>query len=92
VRQHLLAEQFERFYQLVGMFRARGLERQIAAAAADLSGGLLQLRDDLARPAAEIDRQRSVDIGRPPPSPGNPRPAAGLLSAFAQPAYVPAYA
>jgi hypothetical protein len=29
VRQHLLAEQFERFHQLVGMFRARGLERQI---------------------------------------------------------------
>src|SRR5262249_58516657 len=39
VRQHLLSEQFERFHQLVGMFRARGLERQIDDAAADLSYG-----------------------------------------------------
>src|SRR5438105_6131673 len=29
VRQHVLAEQFQRFHQLVRMFRARGLERQI---------------------------------------------------------------
>src|ERR1700751_4605421 len=67
VRQHFLAEQCERFHQLVGMFRARGLERQIDDAAADLSAGLLQLRDDLVRPAAEGDWQPPVDIARPPP-------------------------
>jgi hypothetical protein len=66
VRQHLLAEQFERFHQLIGMFRARGLERQIDDADADLFAALLQLRDDLVRPAAEVDRQHSVNIGRPP--------------------------
>src|SRR5215471_4944539 len=48
------------------MFRARGLERQIDDASADLFSGLLQLRDDLVRPAAEVDRQRPVDIGRSP--------------------------
>src|SRR5437773_748177 len=37
VRQHLLAEQFERFHQLVGIFRARGLEKQIDDAVADLA-------------------------------------------------------
>jgi hypothetical protein len=52
------------------MFRARGLERQIDDAGADLCAGLYQLRDDLVRPAAEIDRQRPVDIGRPPPLAG----------------------
>ena len=36
VRQHLLAEQFERFHQLVGIFRARGVEKQIDDAATDL--------------------------------------------------------
>jgi hypothetical protein len=66
VRQHLLAEELERFHQRVGVFRARGLERQINAAAADLLACLLQLCDDLVRPAAEVDRQRPVDIGRPP--------------------------
>ena len=63
VRQHLLAEEFERFHQLVGIFRARGLERQIDDAAADLSAGLFQLRDDLVRTAAEVDRQRPVVVG-----------------------------
>ena len=71
VRQHLLAEQFERFHQLVGMFRARGLERQIDDSDADLFAALLQLRDDLVRPAAEVDRQHPVDIGRPPPLAGD---------------------
>ena len=66
MRQHLLAEQFERFHQLVGMFRAGGLERQIDDAAADLSAGMFQLRENLVRPAAEVDRQHSVNIGRPP--------------------------
>ena len=51
VRQHLVAEQIERFHQLVGMFRARGLEKQIDDAAADLFTGLFQVRDDLVRPA-----------------------------------------
>jgi hypothetical protein len=64
VRQHLRAEQFERFHQCVGIFRARGLERQIDDAAADLCAALFQLRDDLVQPA-EIDRQCLVDIGRP---------------------------
>jgi hypothetical protein len=49
VRQHPLAKQFERFHQLVGIFRARGLERQIDDAGADLFATLLQLRDDLLR-------------------------------------------
>ena len=40
VRQHLLAEQFERFHQRVRIVRARGLERQIDDAAADLFAGL----------------------------------------------------
>src|SRR5215469_11685053 len=71
VRQHLLSEQFERFHQLVGMFRARGLERQIDDAAADLSASLLQLGDDLVRPAAEVDWQHTVDIGRPSPLAGD---------------------
>src|ERR1700736_2507170 len=71
VRQHLLAEQFERFHQLVGIFRARGLERQIDDISADLFAALLQLRDDLVRPAAEVDRQHAVDIGRPPPLAGD---------------------
>ena len=71
VRQHLLAEEFERFHQRVGIFRARGLERQIDDAAADLLAGVLQLRDDLVRPAAEIDRQCPVDISRPPPLAGD---------------------
>jgi hypothetical protein len=71
VRQHLLAEQFERFHQCVGVFRARGLERQIDDAAVDLCAGLFQLLDDVLRPAAEIDRQRPVDIGRPPPLAGD---------------------
>src|SRR5215469_14933702 len=48
------------------MFRARGLEKQIDDAAADLLAALLQLRDDLIRPAAEIDRQHPVHIAWPP--------------------------
>src|SRR5246127_640074 len=32
---------------------------------------LLQLRDDLVGPAAEIDRQRPIDIRRPPPLAGD---------------------
>src|SRR5215469_857254 len=48
------------------MFRARGLEKQIDDAATDLLAALLQLRDDLIRPAAEIDRQHPVHIARPP--------------------------
>src|SRR6266446_757196 len=67
VRQHFLAEQFERFHQLIGIFRARGLERQIDDAGAYLVAALLQLRDYLVRPTAEIDRQHPVDIGWPPP-------------------------
>jgi len=39
MRQHLLPEQFERLHQLVGMFRAGGLERQIDDAGADLFCG-----------------------------------------------------
>jgi hypothetical protein len=62
VRQHVLAEQFQRFHQLVRMFRARGLERQIDDADADLFAALLQLRDDLIRPAAEIDRQHRTRL------------------------------
>jgi hypothetical protein len=45
-------------HQRVGTFRARGLEKQIDQAGTDLLAALLQLRDDFARPAAEIDRQR----------------------------------
>src|SRR5215469_18319354 len=70
VWQHLLAAQFERFHQPVGIFRARSLERQIDDAAADLSAGLFELRYDLVWPAAEIDGQRPVDIGGPPPLAG----------------------
>src|SRR5205814_8359118 len=47
--------------------RARGLEPQVDDAAPYLLAGLLDLRDDLIWPAAEVDRQRPVDIGRPPP-------------------------
>ena len=32
------------------------------------------MRDDLVRPAAEVDRQHSVDIGRPPPLAGDVAP------------------
>jgi hypothetical protein len=49
-----------------GCSEPRGLERQIDDAGADLFAALLQLREDLARPAAEVDRQRPVDIRRPP--------------------------
>jgi len=45
--------------------------RQIDDANADLLAALLQLRDDLVRPAAEVDRQHSVNIGRPPPLAGD---------------------
>src|SRR6516225_82992 len=75
VREHLLAEQFERFHQLVWVFRARGLKRQIDDAAADLSAGLLQLRDDLV-PAAAPRRRRCA--GRLPTAWRRPGPSAGI--------------
>jgi hypothetical protein len=71
VRQHLLAEQFERFHQLAGIFRARCLEWQIDDAGADLFATLIELCHDLVRPAAEVDRQRPIDIGRSSPLAGN---------------------
>src|SRR5262249_17516999 len=71
VRQDRFAKQFTPFHQGVGMFRTRGVEKQVDDAAADLLAALLQLRDDLIRPAAEIDRQHPVDIGRPPPFAGD---------------------
>ena len=44
----------------VGTFRARGLEKQIDDSGADLLAALLQLRDNLVRPASAIP-----DAGRP---------------------------
>src|SRR5207253_11028938 len=54
-----------------GCSEPRGLERQIDDAGADLFAALLQLREDLVRPAAEVDRQRPVDIRQPPPLAGD---------------------
>jgi hypothetical protein len=54
------------------LMRFRG-ERVQTSSSTSISAGchtwctaLLQLRDDLVRPAAEVDRQHSVNIGRPP--------------------------
>src|ERR1700724_2588537 len=40
-------------------------------AGADLFATLIELCHDLVRPAAEVDRQRPIDIGRPPPLAGD---------------------
>jgi len=50
------------------MFRARVWNDD---ASTDLFVALLQLREDLIRPATEFDRQRPVDIHRPPPLAGD---------------------
>jgi hypothetical protein len=71
VRQHLLAEQFERFHQLVGMFRARGSRTTDRRLRRRSVRGTASIARRLVQPAAEVDRQHSVNIGRPPPLAGD---------------------
>ena len=71
VRQHLLSEQFERFHQLVRMCRARGLERRSTTPAPICSRHCFNCTTISSGPAAEVDRQHPVDIGRPPPLAGD---------------------
>jgi hypothetical protein len=64
VRQHLLAEQLKRFHQFVRMFQARGLERQIDDAAADLFPALLQLRDAAKVQSARPEPPSATSLAR----------------------------
>jgi len=73
VRQHLLSEQFERFHQLVRMFRARGLERQVDDAGADLLAALFNCATISSGPPQKLMGSTRLTLAGRRPSPATLR-------------------